>query len=185
MLLTALNFSHQLLQEILVPGDQVIDATMGQGNDTEFLASIVKTTGHVYAFDIQQTAIDKTAARLKEKQLIQQVSLLHTGHETIARHVHFPIKAAIFNLGYLPQSDKAIITLPKTTKIAIDACKELLLPKGRIVIVSYYGHTGGKQELDTVTEYCQNLPQAQYNVMSYRFINQKNNPPILFCIEKK
>ncbi|MEG0629112.1 MAG: SAM-dependent methyltransferase, partial [Enterococcus sp.] len=34
MLLTALRFSHQLLKEITTAGDHVIDATMGNGNDT-------------------------------------------------------------------------------------------------------------------------------------------------------
>ena len=38
MLQTALHFSHTLLQEILQPGDHVVDATMGNGHDTVFLA---------------------------------------------------------------------------------------------------------------------------------------------------
>lgn len=36
MLLTALRYSHQLLKEIISEGDYVIDATMGNGNDTLF-----------------------------------------------------------------------------------------------------------------------------------------------------
>ena len=36
MLQTALHFSHTLLQEILQPGDHVVDATMGNGHDTVF-----------------------------------------------------------------------------------------------------------------------------------------------------
>lgn len=38
MLQTALHFSHQLLKEVVEPGDFVIDATMGNGHDTAFLA---------------------------------------------------------------------------------------------------------------------------------------------------
>src|SRR5699024_5237808 len=95
------------------------------------------------------------------------------------------IKGAIFNLGYLPKSNKSIITLPNTTKKALDALLERLAPKGRIVIVAYYGHEGGAEELLTVRHYCEQLPQELYNVLNYQFIDQKNQPPILFCIEKK
>ena len=41
MLQTALHFSHQLLKEVVEPGDFVIDATMGNGHDTAFLAELV------------------------------------------------------------------------------------------------------------------------------------------------
>ncbi len=37
-------------------GDIVIDATMGNGHDTQFLAELVGENGHVYAFDIQESA---------------------------------------------------------------------------------------------------------------------------------
>ena len=54
MLQTALHFSHSLLEEILQPGDHVIDATMGNGYDTVFMAEKIGKTGHVYSFDIQK-----------------------------------------------------------------------------------------------------------------------------------
>ena len=41
MLQTALHFSHTLLTEILQPGDHAIDATMGNGYDTLFMAELV------------------------------------------------------------------------------------------------------------------------------------------------
>jgi hypothetical protein len=34
VLKSALKFSHELLAEVVEPGDFVIDATMGRGNDT-------------------------------------------------------------------------------------------------------------------------------------------------------
>ena len=54
MLQTALHFSHQLLKEVVEPGDFVIDATMGNGHDTAFLAELVGPSGEVFAFDIQK-----------------------------------------------------------------------------------------------------------------------------------
>lgn len=187
MLQTALHFSHTLLREIIQPGEQAIDATMGNGNDTAFLAELVGKKGKVYAFDVQATALQNTEQRLQENGLSEQATLFHQGHETIGQVVPLetPIKAAVFNLGYLPKSDKEIITLPDTTKKALEAILERLVAKGRIILVVYYGHEGGEQELTMVKDFCEALPQKQYNVLSYQFVNQANQPPILYCIEKK
>lgn len=187
MLQTALHFSHTLLKEVIKEGDSVVDATMGNGNDTAFLAELVGTKGDVYAFDVQEQALTATAKKLTDANLTKQVQLFHQGHETIETVLakETLITAAIFNLGYLPKSDKTIITTPDTTKQALDALLPRLIPKGRIVLVVYYGHDGGEAELELVQEYCQNLPQEHYSVLTYQFINQRNNPPVLFCIEKK
>ncbi len=85
----------------------------------------------------------------------------------------------------MPKGDKAIITLPDTTKTALEALLTRLVPKGRIILVCYYGHAGGEAELKEVHSFCQQLPQEAFNVLSYQFINQRNQPPILFCIERK
>lgn len=187
MLATALHYSHTLLKEVLQPGDIAVDATMGNGHDTCFLAELVGRTGHVYAFDLQDQALENTATRLAVAGLTNRVALIHGGHETLSQYIPEtqPIKAAIFNLGYLPQSDKSVITLPATTRQALDALLLRLAPRGRIVLVCYYGHAGGPEELASVRAYCEALPQEQYNVLNYQFINQKNQPPILFCIESK
>lgn len=187
MLQTALHFSHSLLSDVVTEGNVVVDATMGNGNDTAFLAQLVGSSGQVYAFDIQKKAVENTAEKITALGLSERVTLLNQGHETVSTILpkETPLTAAIFNLGYLPKSDKQIITKPDTTKQALDCLLSYLVPKGRIIVVVYYGHDGGKAELDLVQNYCQQLPQEIYNVLSYKFINQKNNPPILFCIEKK
>lgn len=187
MLQTALHFSHTLLQEILQPGDHVVDATMGNGHDTVFLTEHIGKTGHVYSFDIQQQAIDATREKLEQHQLEERVSLFLQGHETLGEVIaeQQDLKAGIFNLGYLPKSDKAIITMPETTRTAMEEILKRLVPRGRLILVVYYGHEGGEKELDMVDSFCSKLPQETYNVLNYRFINQKNQPPILYCIEKK
>lgn len=187
MLETALSFSHKLLKEIIQPGDHVVDATMGNGFDTVFLADLVGTTGHVYAFDIQEKAIQQTKQRISEQACEKQITLFHHGHEELNHYLPLnqTIAAAIFNLGYLPKGDKNIITQPDTTLQAIASLLKKLQAKGRVILVVYYGHSGGESELNAVTDYCQSLSQTSYNVLTYQFINQKNNPPILFCIEKK
>jgi predicted methyltransferase len=187
MLATALHFSHTLLKEIVQAGDTVVDATMGNGHDTAFLAELVGSTGQVYAFDVQEQAVQATKNRLQELDLSAQALLLQQGHETLGQVIPdtTEIRAAIFNLGYLPKSDKHIITKPDTTKKALEALLSRLQAKGRIILVVYYGHEGGAAELALVNDYCQQLPQEAFNVLTYQFINQRNQPPILFCIEKK
>ncbi|HJG22212.1 SAM-dependent methyltransferase [Enterococcus durans] len=187
MLQTALHFSHSLLEEILQPGDHVIDATMGNGYDTVFMAEKIGKTGHVYSFDIQKEALLSTKSKLTEQDLLDRTSLFLQGHETLGTVVDEaqPIKAGIFNLGYLPKSDKSVITLPETTRTAMEEILKRLVSRGRMILVVYYGHDGGEKELDMVQDYCQSLPQEKYNVLKYQFINQKNNPPILYCVEKK
>ncbi|GMA48304.1 MraW family SAM-dependent methyltransferase [Tetragenococcus muriaticus PMC-11-5] len=187
MIENALQFSHTLLAEVLTDHDHVVDATMGNGNDTVFLANKVQPHGKVYAFDVQKQALDKTKQRLLEDGLTEQTKIIFDGHENLKNYLaeNEPIKAGIFNLGYLPKSDKQLITTPTTTKQALETLLNHLVSKGRILLVSYYGHAGGKEELTMLDNYCQKLPQEQYNVLRYQFINQKNRPPILFCIEKK
>ena len=74
-----------------------------------FLAQLA---GQVYAFDIQEQALVNTQERL-EKLGLQHVQLILDGHQHVDQYVE-TLKAAIFNLGYLPSADKSVITLPAT-----------------------------------------------------------------------
>lgn len=61
-----LPFARSLLQTAVKEGDYAVDATLGNGHDTCFLAEIVGDNGKVFGFDIQKEAIEMTT-RLKEK----------------------------------------------------------------------------------------------------------------------
>lgn len=177
-----LPFVKTLLKKTISTGDTVVDATAGNGHDTLFLAQLVGSTGHVYAFDIQKEAIDATLLRLGELQ--NHATVFQTGHESISHYVTKEISAAIFNLGYLPGSDHSIITRPKTTIEAIEGCLNLLKVGGLIVLVVYHGHEGGNLERDDLLNYVKTLSQSNFQVLKYEFINQKNNPPFVLAIEK-
>ncbi|WP_222597737.1 methyltransferase domain-containing protein, partial [Streptococcus pneumoniae] len=64
MLKKILPYSKELLKMAAGEGDIVVDATMGNGHDTQFLAELVGENGHVYAFDIQESAVANTKERL-------------------------------------------------------------------------------------------------------------------------
>ena len=174
-----LEMAHDFLAQVITKDDVVVDATMGNGHDTLFLAKLAK---QVYAFDIQEQALQKTSQRLQEADLIN-VELLLQGHETVDQFVT-EVKAAIFNLGYLPSADKSIITQPQTTIESLDKLCQMLINGGRIAIMIYYGHEGGDVERDAVLDFVSQLPQQEYTATIYRTLNQINNPPFLVMIEK-
>ncbi|MCG7344498.1 methyltransferase domain-containing protein [Sporosarcina sp. ACRSL] len=178
-----LPFSKRLISETVVPGETVVDATAGNGNDTFFLAELVGEEGRVFAFDIQQAALEATANRLDE--LNDRVTLILDSHANIDQYVNGPIGGAMFNLGYLPYSeDLSIITKPDSTIEAIDKLLGMLKKGGIITISVYDGHEGGKEERDALIEYVKSLHQADVHVIRYELLNQRRNPPFLIAIEK-
>ena len=178
-MLRPLQMAHAFLEEVVTDEDIVVDATMGNGHDTLFLARLAKK---VYAFDIQEQAVEQTTKRLAEAKL-DNVELLLTGHENVDQYVE-SIKAAIFNLGYLPSADKTVITQPHTTIQALEKLCQRLVAGGRIAIMIYYGHAGGDVERDAVLDFVSQLPQHEFTVALYKTINQINQPPFLVMIEK-
>ena len=187
MLKKPLAFVHDILKQNIRENDTVIDATVGNGNDTVLLASLVGKGGKVYGFDIQEQAIKTSTEKLLLTGLLSQTKLIQDGHETIEKYIpdNDNISAITFNLGYLPKSDKSIITTADTTIRAIKQGMIRLRKGGLITIMVYYGHEGGLEEKNDVTEFVTQLPQEEYNVLKYEYINQQNNPPFLYIIEKK
>lgn len=183
----SLQFAQQLLKTRIQPGDLVVDATAGNGHDTLFMAGLVGDRGTVYSYDIQAAAIEATRVKLEAANLLHRVQLIQRGHETMERELAPAnyVKAVMFNTGYLPGSDHQVTTQPTTTLQALTIALRYLAPRGIITIVTYYGHPGGAQELADLNSFLQGLEQQQFDVLQYHFINQENQPPILFAIEKK
>lgn len=179
-----LQYAKTLLRDTVEVGDTVVDATAGNGHDTLFLAELVGDTGRVYAFDVQQQAVDATLQRLEEAHLQARCEVILDGHEQVANYVSTPIKAAVFNLGYLPGASHDVITKPSTTVAALESILQQLVVGGMIVLVIYYGHEGGKEERDRVLDYVASLPQKQVHVLRYEFVNQQNDPPFVVALEK-
>jgi hypothetical protein len=143
----------------------------------------------VYAFDIQQEAIAATTFRLQCDNMHNRCTLFQTGHENMKAslpEIAFgKITGAVFNLGYLPGGDKAIVTKAETTIAAIGQLMEIMAPEGIIVLVIYHGRSEGAMERDLLLHFVSNLPQEQAHVLLYSFINQINHPPFIIAIEKR
>lgn len=179
------ELSKHFIREVVKPGDRVIDGTAGNGYDTIFLAKAVSDQGKVYSFDIQKEAIEKTRERLLSEGLSHVVQLLPFGHQEIEKHIEESISAAMFNLGYLPGGDHRITTRGSTTVEALEQTMKLLRPGGRISICIYYGHPGGREELDEILAFAKTIDYKYYNVVKVDFYNKINCPPQFILIEKK
>ena len=151
-MLDLLSLQKQFILTHLKEGDTAVDFTMGNGHDTEFLSKTVGESGHVYAFDIQAQAVESTARNLAAAGCPENYTLIHDSHHRVAEYVKTPIKAGMFNLGYLPGGDKSITTMRETTLPAIRAAIELLDMDGILLIAVYPGHAEGEEEGKMITE---------------------------------
>lgn len=180
--------AHRMLSEYLRPGDVVVDATVGNGHDTEFLAESVGDGGQVFGFDVQTQALQITRQRLQQQDLHRQVRLFHASHADMARHIpqelHGGIRAVVFNLGYLPGADKSIITRTQTTLQAVSAACGLLDSSGVITLIAYPGHAGGDEETHSVAHCLQQFDTTRYAVETIYSRHHQDHAPRLFVIKK-
>ncbi|MGF7057047.1 class I SAM-dependent methyltransferase [Brassicibacter mesophilus] len=181
----ATTIARHIMSCKISKGNIAIDATVGNGNDTVFIAELVGDKGKVYGFDVQKTAMDNTINRLTDIQLDNRVVLINDGHEKIDTYIHEKIDFIVFNLGYLPKGDHNIVTKSDTTIIALSKSLDVLKKNGIILITAYPGHKEGKKEKKDIDSFISKLNQKEFAVLKFEFMNQINDPPILYGIEKK
>ena len=180
--------AHQSVAEVLAAGDIAVDATVGNGHDTLFLARAVGEGGRVYGFDIQQQALDEARHRLDQAGIAERVALYHAGHEVMALllpdDLRGRVKAVMFNLGYLPRGDKSRTTRPATTLSALSDALGLLAPGGRISVLAYTGHSGGREETEAIKAWAATLPRDLFTVTVEIPATDRGNAPEWLLIEK-
>lgn len=175
----------QYLEIFIEPNAIVIDATLGNGNDSYKIAQKMDQSGKLYGFDIQKEAIENSKELLQTlPQNRPEILLIEDSHANFKMHVTEAVDFIIYNLGYLPKGDKEITTLAKSTLESVQAGLEILADNGKMLIAVYHGHDAGKAEKIALEDYLQTLNQKKFNVLKQQFINQKNNPPFIYLIEK-
>ncbi|HIW07426.1 MAG TPA: 16S rRNA (cytosine(1402)-N(4))-methyltransferase [Candidatus Ignatzschineria merdigallinarum] len=184
-----LNSIHPLIDQYLdlfiKPDSIVIDATLGNGHDSLKIAEKMDSSGALYGFDIQESAIKnshETLSRLPENR--PTIELIHDSHANFKAYISRPVDFIIYNLGYLPKGDKTITTLAKSTLESVQVGLELLAGNGKMLIAVYHGHDSGKAEKAVLETYLETLDQKHFHVFKQQFINQKNDPPFIYLIEK-
>ena len=184
-MLDLLSLQKQFILTHLKEGDIAVDFTMGNGHDTEFLSKTVGENGHVYAFDIQSQAVASTAKNLAAAGCPQNYTLIRDSHHNVCNYVRGPIKAGMFNLGYLPRSGrKMVTTMRETTMPAVEAALDLLSDDGILLVAVYPGHEEGNLEGQMLAEYFATLDRRKICVSRFQIINSPTSP-YFFIAEKR
>lgn len=186
--ISLLETAHGIVRQHLTQGGIAVDATIGNGHDTVFLAQCVGDSGRVFGFDIQSQALANSRQRLREQGLESRATLFLASHADMP--IHIPealqgrIRACMFNLGYLPGADKTVITRTESTLAALAAACGLLAEQGVITVLAYPGHAGGDSETQALTDWCGRLPR-QFQVEIVLSNLDKPTAPRLFVIRKQ
>lgn len=171
------ELSHYIINNFLDNKDISIDATLGNGHDTDFLSEIFSK---VYSFDIQESAC--TNYELKNKP---NVSVICDSHHKFNEYINKKVDCIMYNLGFLPGSSKEITTLHEISLESIKSGLDLLNSGGIITICIYTGHDEGKKEKSCILDFLKNLPKKDYGVMIHDYLNRSETAPMLVVIEKK
>jgi len=181
-----LFIAHGYWKKHLEPGDIAIDATCGKGNDTLMLAQILLSTqsGQIFGLDLQQSAIDQTAALLKNNlpdSHFTRISLKLLCHSEIDQ-LELPAspRLIVYNLGYLPGGDKTITTRTATTLQSLQKALNLIAPDGAISVTCYPGHKEGEHEEKELITWAEKLSSAQWQICHHRWINRRASPSLLW-----
>ncbi|QVE49302.1 class I SAM-dependent methyltransferase [Chlamydia crocodili] len=173
------RLSHEIFQEILTPGDTVVDATCGNGKDCLILARLLKGKGKLVAYDVQREALEKasllcsSSLSSEERSIIEFKEMSHEYiNEAGAKLFHY-------NLGYLPNGDKSVTTLETSTLVSVQKALDLVAPRGMITVVCYPGHEEGANEMVAVERLASGLDSRFWEVGSFYIMNRNKAPRLL------
>lgn len=186
LLRSHLTVAHYYWKAIVMPGDTVIDATCGNGQDTLYMAKLALTadSGAVFGLDIQSQAIEKTRLLLEanlSSSYCNRILLFQRSHITFPKEI-LPksVKLIAYNLGYLPGGDKSLTTMAESTVRSLMHAQELLKEDGIISVTCYPGHPQGKIEEEAIMKYVSSLAPRSWTCTHLSWINRQHAPSLLF-----
>lgn len=171
------DLSHYIIENFTLDKEIAIDATLGNGFDTDFLSNLFNK---VYAFDIQEEACSNYIKNKKDNVIV-----INDSHHLFKNYIYEGVSCIMYNLGFLPGGDKNITTLHKTSLESIKEGLDLLKSGGIMTICIYRGHYEGKIEESCILEYLKTLPKNQFGVMIQSYLNRQEISPLLVVVEKK
>lgn len=155
--------AHSLWSAVLRPNvDSAIDATCGNGFDSVEIARMLfdhypeldgggESQSQLLCIDIQQLACENTTLTLQQEFgsefVDQHVQVRHTSHAPLPRpNDPSSVGLVVYNLGWLPKSDKECITkMDSTIASMVDAF--LLIRILGMVSVLTYPKTGPQEDI--------------------------------------
>ena len=179
------EWCHHFIREHVQEGDCCIDASAGNGNDTQLLCELVGEHGKVFAFDIQEEAVKHTKERLEQAGLSSRAEVLVESHVNMKNYVaETDVACIVFNFGYLPGGDHNLATQKETSIVAIHEGLNLLKKGGIMSLCIYSGGDSGFEERDAILEELKKLDTKRYLVILSSYYNRPNHPPIPVLIIK-
>ncbi len=179
------DLSHAFASAYIQSGELAVDCTAGNGLDTLFLLKKSAPDGFVFAFDIQQDALDRTRTLLENAGIPScRFRLVHDCHSRLGSYVKQEIAVCMFNLGFLPGGSRDITTTPARVIAALESAITLLKKFGVIVIVMYPGHEQGREEEQTLLNHVQGIDERLCRVMHIRNMNTLKTSPSILVIQK-
>lgn len=140
-----------------------VDATLGNGHDSLFLAFNFKK---IFAFDIQDLAIKRSQKRLINAK---NVTIINDNFINITNYYRGKIDLVLYNLGFLPGSNKKIISKKEDTLLSITKVLEF----AKHIIVVFYTKHDDSQEYIFIKNYLDNKK------IKYQLINNLNDEIII------
>ena len=106
----------------------------------------------------------------------------------MSQHATYPEKLAdesldlaIYNLGYLPGSDKNFITRKETTEKSLFLVIQKLKVEGLLSVTTYSGHEGGDVEEEYVESFLSQLERHSFGVISFSWPNRPKAPKLFIA----
>ncbi len=184
--LSAVQLCHEFLTAHLQPGGLYVDATCGNGHDTEFLCRLAGPNGKVLALDIQPAAVENTNARLAAAGLggIGQ-ALVHDHAQLDELVAPGTADCVLFNFGWLPGADHEVHSTADGSLPALQAALDALKPRGVLAAVLYSGQVIGDSEKQAALAFFRALPLTKYTVLVCEFANWASTAPLPCFVIKK
>ena len=184
--LTAVELTHRFLRSTLAPGGLYLDATCGNGHDTQFLCTLAGPAGHVLGLDIQQQAVDNTNARLAAAGYGAVGRAVLHDHARLAELVQpGTADCVLFNFGWLPGAEHDVHSTADGSVPALRAALEALRPGGVLAAVLYSGKVIGDAEKQAALAFFKALPLTRYTVLVCEFANWAQTAPLPCFVIKK
>ncbi len=179
------EFTKNIWKLYLVEGMHVLDATLGNGEDAAFLCEKIGKEGIFDGIDIQEEAVSQS--KLKLNQMGYDNFKLTLGNHKYIDSIYAgkSYDLIVYNLGYLPKSNKSCTTLLDSTAESIQKALNLIKVGGFISITTYRGHDEGVKEYQWLNLFTKQLDTKKYHAMKLEYMNQGDQTPSVILIERK
>ncbi|MCR4621384.1 MAG: methyltransferase domain-containing protein [Clostridiales bacterium] len=178
-------WTRELWDALPLDGGKVIDATVGNGYDTVYLAGRVGEKGTVWGFDVQEQALEAAKQQLRGAGLLDRCRLIKDSHENVDLYVSEPVDGVMFNLGWLPGTEHVVTTQAPSTIKAVNKCLRLLKKGGLMTVCVYPGHPEGEKEKVALLAWAEALDDTAFDARVTAYLNITKRPPLLIAVARR